>query len=60
MLNQSDTLRVMAAKYLRMAKSAADPSERSKFFSYAMFHAQMSEQAERSSLGRSPCADASF
>jgi hypothetical protein len=52
MLNQCDTLRVMAAKYLRMAKSAADPSERSKFFNYAMFYAQMSEQAERREASR--------
>lgn len=47
MLNQSDVLRVMAGRYLRMAKSAVDPRERSKFFDYAMIYAQLSEQAER-------------
>jgi hypothetical protein len=52
MLKQSDALRVLAAKYLRKAKSATVPSERSKFFDYAMFYAQILEQAERREASR--------
>src|ERR1051326_1099637 len=47
MFHQRDAMRVMAEKYLRLARSAADPRERSKFFDYAMIYAQLSEQAER-------------
>ncbi len=47
MFHQSDAMRVMAQKYLRLARSAPDARERSKFFDYAMVYAQLSEQAER-------------
>ena len=47
MLNHSDAFRVMATKYLRLAKNTDDPMERSKFLGYAMIYAQLSEQSER-------------
>jgi hypothetical protein len=47
MLNQSDAMRVMAERYLRLAKTTKDPRERSKFFDYAFVYAQLSKQAER-------------
>jgi len=47
MVHQSDAMRAMAQKYLRLARSAPDAGERSKFFDYAMVYAQLSEQAER-------------
>ena len=47
MLNQSAAMRVMASKYLRLAKGTKDPRERSKFVDRAMIYAQRSEQAER-------------
>jgi hypothetical protein len=47
MLNQSGAMRVMAERYLRLAKTTKDPRERSKFFDYAFVYAQLSEQAER-------------
>jgi hypothetical protein len=50
--SQSDTMRAMAAKYLRLAKDTKDPIERSKFFDYAMIYAQLSEQAERRETSR--------
>ena len=47
MFHQSDAMRAMAQKYLRLARSAPDARERSKYFDYAMVYAQLSEQAER-------------
>jgi len=47
MLNQSDAMRVMAAKYFQLAKDTKDQRERSKFFDYAMLYAQLSKQAEQ-------------
>jgi hypothetical protein len=44
---QSEAMRVMAAKYLRLAQGTKDPRERSKFFDYAMIYAQLLEPAER-------------
>ena len=52
MLNQRVAMRVMASKYLRLAKDTKDPRERSKFFDYAMIYAQLSEQAERRQTSR--------
>jgi hypothetical protein len=46
-LHQSDALRVIASKYLRLAKDTNDPRVRKKFFDYAMLYAQLSEQSER-------------
>jgi hypothetical protein len=46
MFNQSDAMRVMAVKYLRLAKNTKDRRERSKFFDYAMVYAQFSKQSE--------------
>ena len=47
MFTQSDALRALAERYLRLAKTTKDARERSKFFNYAMVYAQLSEQAER-------------
>ena len=52
MVNHSGVLRVMASKYLRLARDTEDPGERSKFFDYAMIYAQLSEQAERRETSR--------
>ena len=43
----SDTMRVMAARYLRLAKTTKDVRERRKFFDHAAIYAQLSEQASR-------------
>jgi len=51
-LHQSDALRVMASKYLRLAKDTKDPRDRKKFFDYAMVYAQLSEQSERRGTSR--------
>jgi hypothetical protein len=40
-------LRVLAGKYLRLARTTADPRERSKFFHYAAVYADLSERSER-------------
>jgi hypothetical protein len=53
MFDQSDILRALAAKYLRLAKDTNDPGERSEFMDYAMIYAQLSEQAERRETSRS-------
>jgi len=47
MLNQSDALRVMASKYLRLAKDSKHQRDRRKFRDYAVIYAQLSEQSER-------------
>jgi hypothetical protein len=52
MFDQSEAFRVMAAKYLRLAKGTEDPRERSKFFDYAMLYAQLSQQSERRKTSR--------
>ena len=51
-LHQSDALRVIASKYLRLAKDTKDRSDRRKFFDYAMLYAQLSEQSERRGTSR--------
>jgi hypothetical protein len=52
MFDQTDAFRVMAVKYLRLAKDTKDAGERSKFIDYAMIYAQLSEQAERRDTSR--------
>lgn len=47
MRNHSDTMRAMAERYLRLAKTTKDARERRKFFDYATIYAQLSEQASR-------------
>ena len=47
MPNKSHVLRFMAAKYLRLARSAGSAAMRSKYSDYAMLYAQLSEQSER-------------
>jgi hypothetical protein len=47
MRNQAKALRALAERYLRLAKTTADPRERNKFFNYAAVYADLSERAER-------------
>jgi hypothetical protein len=47
MRNQAKALRVLAEKYLRLAKTTADPRERNKFFNYAAVYAHLSERSGR-------------
>ena len=47
MLHESDTMRAIAGRYLRLAKDTKDRRDRKKFFDYAMVYVQLSEQAER-------------
>jgi hypothetical protein len=51
MLNQTTTLRVMAQRYLRLAKTTDDAIERKRFIDYANIYAQLSEQAARRDTG---------
>ena len=60
MFRQRDAPRVMAAKYLRLAKDTEDPRERSKFFDYAMAYAQLSEQSERCETSRADDASSTL
>jgi hypothetical protein len=52
MLNQSDALRVMAERYLRLAKTTENARERRKFFDYATVYAELSKQAARRMTSR--------
>jgi len=45
--NQAKALRVLAEKYLRLAKTTADPRERNKFFNYAAVYTHLSERSGR-------------
>jgi hypothetical protein len=47
MLDQSDTMRVMAERYLRLAKMTEDVSERRKFLDYAALYAELSGKSVR-------------
>jgi hypothetical protein len=47
MRNPAKALRVLAEKYLRLAKTSADPRERNKFFKYAAVYADLSERSGR-------------
>ncbi len=47
MAHQSEAMRAMAQRYLRLARTTQDARERSKFFDYAMLYAQLCEQSER-------------
>ena len=46
MRNQAKALRAFAERYLRLAKTTADPRERNKFFNYAAVYAELSERSE--------------
>ena len=52
MAHQSEAMRAMAQRYLRLARTTQDARERSKFFDYAMLYAQLCEQSERRSAAR--------
>jgi hypothetical protein len=47
MLMQADAMRVIAEKYLKLAKATVEPNERRKFLEYAALYAQLSEQSEQ-------------
>lgn len=47
MAHQSEAMRAMAQRYLRLARTTQDARERTKFFDYAMLYAQLCEQSER-------------
>lgn len=47
MAHQSEAMRAMAQRYLRLARTTRDARERTKFFDYAMLYAQLCEQSER-------------
>ena len=40
-------MRAMAERYLRLAKTTSEPTERTRFLDYASIYAQLSEQSER-------------
>ena len=60
MAHQSEAMRAMAQRYLRLARTTKDARERSKFFDYAMLYAQLCEQSERRRAARAQarCEDA--
>lgn len=47
MFNRSDMMRVIAARYLRLAKEARDRGKRSSLLDRAMIYGQLSERAKR-------------
>ena len=47
MPKQADAMRAMAERYLRLAKTTSEPTERTRFLDYASIYAQLSEQSER-------------
>jgi len=47
MPKQADAMRAMAERYLRLAKTTSEPTERARFLDYASIYAQLSEQSER-------------
>ena len=47
MAHQSEAMKAMAQRYLRLARTTKNARERTKFFDYAMLYAQLSEQSER-------------
>ena len=47
MLNQADAMRVMAEKYLKLARISDDATDRRKFLGYAGFYAQLAERSAR-------------
>jgi len=47
MLSQGDTLRVMAEKYLRLAKTTSDLEAQRKFLGYATVYTELAEQFVR-------------
>jgi hypothetical protein len=47
MLNQADAMRVMAEKYLKLARISDDATERRKFLGYAGLYAQLAERSVR-------------
>ena len=47
MLKQTDAMRVMAKKYLKLARTSDDALERRKFLDYAAMYAELAEQSVR-------------
>ena len=49
-MSYTNTLRLMAKQYMRLAKQATDPTEKVRFIDYACLYAQLGEQASRGRL----------
>jgi hypothetical protein len=47
MPKQADTMRFMAERYLKLARSSDDALERGKFLGYAAMYADLAEQSVR-------------
>jgi hypothetical protein len=52
MRNQAKALRALAERYLRLAKTTADPRERNKFFTYAAVYADLRSEMRFGSMAR--------
>lgn len=51
MAHQSEAMRAMAQRYLRLARTTQDARERSKYFDYAMLYAPLCAQTETRRAG---------
>ena len=47
MPNHAEAMRILAEKYLRMARTSIDPDERRKFLEYATLYAELTDRSER-------------
>jgi hypothetical protein len=50
-VTHSDTMRVLAERYLALAKTSDDSEERRKFLGYAAAYADLAKQTEEPQLG---------
>jgi len=49
-MSYTNTLRLMAEQYMRLAKQATDETDKGRFIDYASLYAQLCEQASRGRL----------
>ena len=49
-MSYTNTLRLMAEQYMRLAKQATDDTKRVRFIDYASLYAQLAEQASSGRL----------
>jgi len=47
MLKQAAAMRVMAERYLKLARTSDDARERGKFLGYASIYAELAERSKR-------------
>ena len=47
MPNHAEAMRMLAERYLRMARTSIDPDERRKFLEYATLYAELTYRSER-------------